>query len=64
MGIWNKIWGKIQEQTKIDAVIYDLERKLIDIPTILNCNIKNICEMNESQKSAYLSQIDSELNNI
>lgn len=64
MGIWNKIWGKIQEQTKIDAVIYDLERKLIDIPTILNCNIKNICEMNESQKNTFLSQIDNELNHI
>ena len=45
MGIWNKIWGKLQEQTKIDTVLYDTERRLIDLPSLLNCNIKNICEM-------------------
>lgn len=71
MGIWNKIWGKIQEQTKIDSAIYDSERKLIDIPSLLNCSIKEICELNENQKENFIQdcnqktkQIDTTLLNL
>lgn len=63
MGIWNKIWGKLQEQTKIDTVLYDTERRLIDLPSLLNCNIKNICEMDELQKNNYLTQLNNAIAN-
>ncbi|MCI8394232.1 MAG: hypothetical protein HFH86_01955 [Bacilli bacterium] len=42
MGFLSKIWEKIQISTKTDATIFDINRKLIDIPTILECSIKEI----------------------
>ncbi|MCI8574848.1 MAG: hypothetical protein HFI09_00055 [Bacilli bacterium] len=62
MGIWNKIWGKIQEQSKIDSIIFDAERKLIDIPTLLNCTIKDICLLTEEKKDLLNNQIAQNLN--
>ncbi len=59
MGIFNKIWEKIQEQTKIDSILYDAERKLIDIPTLLNTTIKNICELTEEKKNIYKKEIEN-----
>lgn len=64
MGIWNKIWGKIQEQTKIDSIIFDTERKLIDIPTLLNCTIKDICFITEEQKEHFNNQIIQQVNQL
>jgi phenylalanyl-tRNA synthetase alpha subunit len=61
MRIWNKIWGKIQEQTKVDSIIYDLERKLIDIPSLLNCTIIDICLLTEEKKDLLINQINQAL---